>query len=296
MLDIEEAEKLYAAYRLSEAIPVFQKAAGEGNSRAMYFLYRYENNSSQNSLSGEMTGGDWLKKGAEAGDPLCGILFLASSMAKASPLQEKEAEWVKALEEAAPSDVFSATELAFYYIRKNLDKEDRKSTAEKEKAFRLLRRAADKGFMEAASALGARFVMDENPKKHKEGFPYMKQAAEAGVPMAIGNLANCYYYGKGTKKDRRLAKRYYEKAASLGLESSAMQLGAICYEEGEKERAFEIFKGSAERGWPDSMGWLAVCYYMGFGTEENRFLSKMWLEKAKAAGSTDAAAALEKYF
>lgn len=42
MTELENAEKLFLAYRLREAYPLFQKLAEEGSSRALYFLALYE--------------------------------------------------------------------------------------------------------------------------------------------------------------------------------------------------------------------------------------------------------------
>lgn len=38
MTDIENAETLFQEYKVKEAYPLFEKLAGEGNGRAMYFM------------------------------------------------------------------------------------------------------------------------------------------------------------------------------------------------------------------------------------------------------------------
>lgn len=42
MTELENAEKLFQAYQVKEAYPLFQKLAEEGNDRALYFLALYE--------------------------------------------------------------------------------------------------------------------------------------------------------------------------------------------------------------------------------------------------------------
>lgn len=42
MTELENAEKLFQSYKVKEAYPLFQKLAGEGQSRALYFLALYE--------------------------------------------------------------------------------------------------------------------------------------------------------------------------------------------------------------------------------------------------------------
>ena len=76
------------------------------------------------------------------------------------------------------------------------------------------------------------------------------------------------------------------------MESSAMQLGVMYYEDGKDDKAFEIFRKSAENGYPASMGWLAACYENGYGTERNREMAKFWLTRAADLGDEDAKKAL----
>ena len=109
----------------------------------------------------------------------------------------------------------------------------------------------------------------------------------------MGNLANCYDYGNGTKKDRRLAKEWYQKASDAGMDSSTTQLAVMYHEDGNEEKAFSLFKQAAERGYPEAMGWLAACYQYGYGTEVNSLAAVQWLEKAASLGSREAAQALQ---
>lgn len=167
---------------------------------------------------------------------------------------------------------------------------------DKSKGLRLWKKAAAKGHVGAAMTLGFILSFDDRKSVQQEGFRYTKQAAEAGIPLAIGNLANCYFYGKGTRKDRRLAKMYYQQASDLGMDSSTMQLGVIYHEEGKEEKAFALFHEAAMNGYADAMGWVAACYNNGYGVPRDQKAAHDWLKRAAAAGSRDAAEALRVVF
>lgn len=91
---------------------------------------------------------------------------------------------------------------------------------DEKEGIRLFKKAFSKGHLKAGTALGMLYLFDEKGGSKKEGFRYTKKAAEGGEPTAMGNLANCYYYGNGTKKDRRLAKEWYGRASDAGMDSS----------------------------------------------------------------------------
>jgi uncharacterized protein len=174
----------------------------------------------------------------------------------------------------------------FYYLGDGVPKDEKEG-------IRLFKKAFSKGHLKAGTALGMLYLFDEKGGSKKEGFRYTKKAAEGGEPTAMGNLANCYYYGNGTKKDRRLAKEWYGRASDAGMDSSTTQLGVMYHEDGNDHKAFALFKEAADRGFPEAMGWLAACYQYGYGTEVNSLAAVQWLEKAASLGSREAAQALQ---
>lgn len=56
-------------------------------------------------------------------------------------------------------------------------------------------------------------------------------AAKGELVLAIFELANCFRYAWGVKKDALAARQYYETAANLG-DTDAMEEAAWCYQEG----------------------------------------------------------------
>jgi|GEM_PF-4054815 len=44
------------------------------------------------------------------------------------------------------------------------------------------------------------------------------QAARGGLGDAVNEVARCYHFGIGVRKDRRLSRLWYERAKELGME------------------------------------------------------------------------------
>lgn len=211
----------------------------------------------------------------------------AEELYNAGKVDEARPVFQKLADEGDPKALYA---LAFlYYYGKGVPED-------KSKGLYLWKKAAAKKQADAAMTVGFLYSFSKNKKEQKEGFNYTKQAAEAGLPIAMGNLANCYYYGKGTRKDKRLAKEWYQKASDLGMDTSTMQLGVIYHEEGNDDKAFALFLKAAENGYSEAMGWVAACYNNGYGVQKNQQIAHTWLKRAAAAGSKDAKEALQVVF
>lgn len=62
--------------------------------------------------------------------------------------------------------------------------------------------------------------------------PELRARAEAGDPEALYKLGNCYSFGEGVKKDRKMAFSFFEQAAKAGYSDGMFNLAA-CYRRGE---------------------------------------------------------------
>lgn len=368
MTDMENAEKLFQEYKVKEAYPLFEKLAGEGNPRAMYFMALFHQYYMECAPWSPKKAIEWALKGARLGDGLCGLFCLLHfnelSHEEYHEITDRREEWISLsqkdgslyalealgcyemvnaqseeevdrafhlLEEAALKNYWKAwNDLGQFHDRHVKDNnpllkpyiDDKKSIScyrksmeagypdsmnrlayfyylgdgmqkDEKEGIRLFKKAFSKGHLKAGTALGMLYLFDEKRGSKKEGFRYTKKAAEGGEPTAMGNLANCYYYGNGTKKDRRLAKEWYGRASDAGMDSSTTQLGVMYHEDGNDDKAFALFKEAAERGFPEAMGWLAACYQYGYGTEVNSLAAVQWLEKAASLGSREAEQALQ---
>ena len=368
MTDMENAEKLFQEYKVKEAYPLFEKLAGEGNPRAMYFMALFQQYYMECAPWSPKKAIEWALKGARLGDGLCGLFCLLHfnelSHEEYHEITDRREEWISLsqkdgslyalealgcyemvnaqseeevdrafhlLEEAALKNYWKAwNDLGQFHDRHVKDNnpllkpyiDDKKSIScyrksmeagypdsmnrlayfyylgdgmqkDEKEGIRLFKKAFSKGHLKAGTALGMLYLFDEKGGSKKEGFRYTKKAAEGGEPTAMGNLANCYYYGNGTKKDRRLAKEWYGRASDAGMYSSTTQLGVMYHEDGNDHKAFALFKEAADRGFPEAMGWLAACYQYGYGTEVNSLAAVQWLEKAASLGSREAEQALQ---
>ncbi|KAM0714937.1 hypothetical protein Q7P37_009402 [Cladosporium fusiforme] len=77
-------------------------------------------------------------------------------------------------------------------------------------------------------------------------------AAKGELVLAIFELANCFRYAWGVKKDPLAARQYYETAANLG-DTDAMEEAAWCYEEGfggpkDKFKAAQYLRLAEQKG------------------------------------------------
>ena len=92
----------------------------------------------------------------------------------------------------------------------------------------------------------------------KRQFSWFEKSAKAGLPLAAGNVGNCYFYGRGVKKDLEKAKHWYEIGAKAGLQSSMLQLGVILKTQNKNKEAFQGILRSRYR-WICSGYGLARC-------------------------------------
>jgi hypothetical protein len=95
-----------------------------------------------------------------------------------------------------------------------------------------------------------------------------RKAAEQGDAEAQNQLGECYYYGKGVKKDETEANKWYHKA-------------------------IEQYRKAAEQGDAKAQYNLGVCYYIGIGVEQNKVVAIKWLRKAADQGDEQARDALK---
>lgn len=100
---------------------------------------------------------------------------------------------------------------------------------EPDEGLRLLKLAADQGFVEAISTLG---VLLNEEKRYEEANVYHRKGADMGDPHSIHNLGNAYFYGRGMTPDEGKAFQLWEQAANLGNVDSMTTLGK-CYRDGK---------------------------------------------------------------
>ncbi|UZO21796.1 uncharacterized protein OCT59_014181 [Rhizophagus irregularis] len=139
------------------------------------------------------------------------------------------------------------------------------------KAFKLCKKLAGKGYLDAQFQLGWFYDHGIYKIDKKKAFEFYTIAAEKNHDRAQNNLGNLYENGEGVEKDFNKAFYWFKKAAENGNEVAIYNLGK-CYELGigvDKNlvKAFELYKKSAEKGDLDAMFQLGYFYINGFGTK-----------------------------
>lgn len=107
-------------------------------------------------------------------------------------------------------------------------------------------------------------------------------------PDSLFHIGNCYFKGKGTLKDEKLAFYYFESAAKFGIVDAMHSLG-YCYEKGigietNIEFAIKYYKLAADAGNKFAQHNVARLYKFGIGVEQNIELAKTYYQFSSNSG------------
>lgn len=149
---------------------------------------------------------------------------------------------------------------------------------------------AEKDNVEAQVKVAEAYFHGRGTKKDRvAAVQWYTRAAALGNPNAQASLALCRLHGFGCERDDRLAFDLFTKAAAAGNLPAMADL-AYCYLNGrgvEKNvhKGFEKALKAAERGHAAAQVMVAECYLMGYGTEVDRERAKVWLQSAANQGN-----------
>lgn len=170
-------------------------------------------------------------------------------------------------------------------------------------------------------------IENTNEKQNSEIDEEIDEGIDDYELAELVNIGENYYFGRGIDKDVYKARKYFQKAATLGNEYGEVYLG-LFYEKGlggeldiEKamywykkaaikenafaqysmgciyfngeginqnyEYSFNWYKKSAENGFAAAQHALSYLYKMGDGCEESIFKAYYWLEEAAENGFED---------
>ncbi len=119
----------------------------------------------------------------------------------------------------------------------------------------------------------ARLYLNSNDEERKKkGFILTKKAAKQDLALAAYDLGVLFKYGKGHNQNLVKAARWFRKGYNLGNSKAAYSLGYMFFkgfgnETQDYKKAVRWFKKS---DYPMAKHWLAVCYYFGYGVEQNK--------------------------
>jgi localization factor PodJL len=157
-----------------------------------------------------------------------------------------------------------------------------------------LKQAAQAGNPVAAYEFGARVAEGRGmPRDPQLAARFFEKAAEKGLAPAQYRTGNLYEKGIGVPRDIEAAKAWYRRAAENG-NTRAMHNLAVLLAEGaagkpDYQSAIGWFERAAAQGMRDSQFNLAVLLARGLGTAQNLSQSYTWFAVAAAGGDEDAA-------
>ena len=138
-------------------------------------------------------------------------------------------------------------------------------------AAKLLQEAATAGQMDAQYFLGMMYIRGEGVEHSLElGYKWCMEAAKQGKLSAITKVGDFYFSGALGEKSLDRAREWFEKAAGKDDGYAFCQLGNVCLQKKEYEKAVEYYKQSIEAGYSGALVCLGDCYYLGYGVEPSQ--------------------------
>ena len=123
-----------------------------------------------------------------------------------------------------------------------------------------------------AQLVMARLYAAKNDEENfKKAFKLLKKSAKQENSIAAGDLGVLYKYGHGCNLNFNKARKWFKKGAELGNDKASYSLGYL-YLKGfgnidqNYTKAVKWFKQSE---YPMAKYWLGVCYYYGYGVQQN---------------------------
>ncbi len=154
--------------------------------------------------------------------------------------------------------------------------------AEAEKYLRPLEKDNDPEILFLLGSLAGRET-DGKPD-YERAFRLMKRAAEAGLVKAVIRLGRMYHRGEGVRQDFRQALILYRQAAGKKDPEGMFLTGCMFYNgEGvspDYAEAYRWFRQAAEKGNTLAMQYLAVMFKEGIGVPKNNIEAAKWRRKA----------------
>ena len=131
----------------------------------------------------------------------------------------------------------------------------------------------------------------------KAAFELFAAEARKGDRSASCHLAECFYWGRGVKKDVKKAFELYRELARSEVSfpeyaEACFKAGLCCFEGyGTKQdfkEAARFFEMAARKEHREAQRYLAECFHNGQGVAKDRNKAVFWYEKAAALGDADA--------
>jgi uncharacterized protein len=132
-----------------------------------------------------------------------------------------------------------------------------------------------------------------NAGDHVGSAALVRQAAEAGNPIATYQMGYIYESGDGVPRDRVQSARWYMRGAQMGNAASEAAVGQL-YEYGNQVQenwytAAQWYVKSAQQGYVMGEFRLGHSYQYGVGVPINLNAAEQWYDRAAAQGNSQSA-------
>lgn len=118
-------------------------------------------------------------------------------------------------------------------------------------------------------------------------FQNLIKDAESGQPLIWHTIGTAYNTGRGTKRDKTEAIRWFQRAAEAGFAPAMINLG-LCLQFPapalDQAAALHWFRKAAEQGYAGGMVWLGFAYREGHGVPRDYPEAVQWFIKAVETG------------
>ncbi len=115
---------------------------------------------------------------------------------------------------------------------------------------------------------------------HVRAFKLCKEAAVAGLHIAMSMLSVFYENGIGTNKNSEESEYWEEEAIKLNSPDALYYRAYRYFNKGLMSESFKYCKESAERNFTPSFLLLGLMYLQGKGVAKNTDIALEWIEKA----------------
>lgn len=160
-------------------------------------------------------------------------------------------------------------------------------------AFRMLRKAADKGFAKAQNSFGLLYLNGYGVNQnYAVAMKWFRKAADQGDSDAMNNLGNMHYNGQGVDQNYDEALKWYKKSVAQGNADAQLILGNMYYNGQGVVQSYATalvwYRLSAEHGNAVAQSCLGNMYHDGQGVEKNWSEAFKWYKKSAEQGNADA--------
>jgi len=163
----------------------------------------------------------------------------------------------------------------------------------REDGVHMLERSAEAGNAEAMTWLG--YLYDKGkgpfPQDAQKAEEYYQKALKLGGRHVLGRLANHYK----TIGDQQKYMQYLRQAAEAGDSEEQWELGIVVTKVQTPKtiaEGVELFRKSAEGGWPSGQMLYARCLQAGLGVAKDPAQARMWCQRAAENHDSEAAMTL----